>query len=336
MAAIASAPETKTPINTNSNHKSIQNNISYAVRQYESCQDWATCGKVEGDNGFDYIIVADSHGKRLGKKDWFIKKYMQRDWGSFLQNPEWRKILISESSDGWRSGQTIFTTILIGTTFTCIKIFKDRIETSWIGDSSAKIYKINETPYVVWSTKDHDYCNTDDIAAMEQYYIRDSKIRSEHKEFDRPYFRKQKAWDIKAIGPTTMTNVQSYYFTVSAKLNRNNVPNGITDKTNMTRCLGHSGKFSVLGFDTQTIPLEEGEKYKIVAGTDGFWGVMSDDDINIISNTDNDASTLCEIAFERWGQPWLHKPPAPYMEKNNVIIPEHNRDDIAVAIWSNM
>ena len=64
--------EEKTPVDTGSSYKFKLEKISYAVSQNENKQDWATGGTVEGL--FDYIIVADSHGKCNGKKDLFIKK----------------------------------------------------------------------------------------------------------------------------------------------------------------------------------------------------------------------------------------------------------------------
>lgn len=120
--------EEKTPVDTGSSYKFKLEKISYAVSQNENKQDWATGGTVEGL--FDYIIVADSHGKCNGKKDLFIKKFSNINWGEYLQNPEWKTILSNECENIEGIGKTM----RIGTTFTCVKIYKDYFEISWIGD----------------------------------------------------------------------------------------------------------------------------------------------------------------------------------------------------------
>ena len=50
MAAMAyvTSQEHKVPVDTGACHSNISKNMSYAVNQNQSKQDWALCGEVEG------------------------------------------------------------------------------------------------------------------------------------------------------------------------------------------------------------------------------------------------------------------------------------------------
>lgn len=326
MAAMAYklTSEHKVPVDSRSSYYSITKNMSYAVNQNKNKQDWAVCGKVEGK--FEYIIVADSHGKCKGQGDLFIKKFNSINWGEYLQNPEWTIQLERECENIKNIGKTTYA----GTTFTCIKIFKDRFETSWIGDSTAKIiaYGKGEEPsksYILWKTKDHDARNQEDIVALEEHY----KNGGPNSDFK---YIKKFAWDIQAISPTTIGNIKSFNFTLLPTSNSH-----LRDGTNMTRSLGHGGLFNrVLGFQSEVIPRIEDEKYKIIAATDGFWQVMCEEDQQSINaSLENGAEILANIARERWNQSWVHSPPPPNKIINGVKIPKWNHDDIGVAVWHN-
>ena len=326
MAAMAYviSQEHKTPVDTRASHSNTSKNLSYAVSQNKNKQDWAVCGEVEGK--FQFIIVADSHGKCKGKGDIFIKKFNPINWSEYLQNPDWTTNLERECENIKNIGKTTFA----GTTFTCVKIFPDRFEASWIGDSTAKIiaYGKSEEPlksYIMWKTKDHDARNQEDITALEEYY----KMGGSYSHFN---YTKNFAWDIQAINPTTIGNIKSFKF--------NLLPIGssyLKDGTNMTRSLGHGGLFNqALGFQTEVIPRVKDENYKIIAATDGFWQVMSEQDEQTINaSLENDAQHLATIARERWNQSWDHSPPAPHKLAKGIKIPKWNHDDVGVAVWHN-
>lgn len=315
--------EEKFPVDSGSSHQSKLENISYAVSQNKNKQDWATGGTVEGL--FDYIIVADSHGKCNGKKDLFIKMFSNINWGEYLQNPEWKTILSNQCENIEGIGKTM----RIGTTFTCVKIYQEYFEISWIGDSSAKIISYGTTSepsksQIIWKTKEHDARNKEDIRVLEEHYL-PQKINGIS------LFKKKFAWDIQATSPTTIENIKSYVFTINSKNSY-----GI-ESLNMTRSLGHSGLFNrELGFQTEIIPRKSNDLYKIIAATDGFWPVMcEEDEKNINALLENGASELCSIARKRWEKPWTHLPPDPSQKQDNVIIPKWNHDDIGVAVWNN-
>ena len=322
--AYVKSQEQKIPVDSGASHSNISKNLSYAVNQNKNKQDWATCGEVEGK--FQYIIVADSHGKCKGQKDIFIKKFNSIEWGEYLQHPDWTTQLVRECESIENIGKTTFS----GSTFTCIKIFDYRFEVNWIGDSTAKIigYGKSEEPsksYIMWKTKDHDSRNQDDINALETYY----KLGGANSHYN---YTKKFAWDIQAINPTTIGNIKSFKFGLLPDSSSH-----IKDSTNMTRCLGHGGLFSqALGFQTEVIPRMNDEKYKVVAATDGFWQVMcEEDEQSINASLKNGAQHLATIARERWNQSWDHSPPAPHKPAKGIKIPKWNHDDVGVAVWHN-
>jgi len=281
--------------------ESTSTTYSHHIIQNTSKQDFATSGShnpIE-NSSVGHIIVADSHGSGINK-DYYTKMFNNLNWTEFL-----RKLPIM--GIGWceklmEKCNNKENTRGIGTTFTCVKITPEHFEVTWIGDSSAKIYKDGE---LIWKTKDHDYDNTEDI---EKYKLTDNiKIKD--------------AWDIQASSSTVMTSKK-------AKLIKIN-----SEGTNMTRCLGHKGHFAQLGFETKKITREEGE-YKVIVASDGFWQVMSDEDTAFICDKENTAEILATKARQRWEQPWEHDDTMGRITKG-VTIPNHNWDDVAVATWSN-
>ena len=281
--------------------ESTSTTYSHHIIQNTSKQDFATSGShnhIE-NSPVSHIVVADSHGSGINK-DYYTTMFSNINWAEFL-----RKLPIT--SIGWREKlmekcNNKVNTNGIGTTFTCVKVTPEHFEVTWIGDSSAKIYKDGE---LVWKTKDHDYDNTEDI---EKYKLIDN-------------FKIKDAWDIQASSSTVMTSKK-------AKLIKIN-----SEGTNMTRCLGHKGHFAQLGFETKKITREEGE-YKVIVASDGFWQVMSAEDTAFICDKENTAEILTTKARQRWEQHWDHDDTMGRITKG-VTIPSHNWDDVAVSTWSN-
>jgi len=267
------------------------NKISHNIIQNMSKQDFATSGLTQD---FEYLVVADSHGRGFNK-DYYTNMFKSLSWGVFLADETWRERLIKLCDNANMSR-------LIGTTFTCVKITSEHFEVTWIGDSSAKIFKDGN---LVWMTKDHDYDNEEDIEKLKQF----------------EGFTCKDAWDIQATSHIRMTSKKAKQIRIKG------------ETTNMTRSLGHRGAFSALGFENVIIPRDEGT-YKIVVGSDGFWQVMSDEDTPFILDKENSAEILTRAARNRWEQPWEHDDTMGHITKN-VNIPAHNWDDVAVATWSN-
>ena len=302
MASIATAPiisqSASVPTDTSNNKYTISLQSSFVI-QNESEQDFATYGATDN---FEYIVVADSHGRGFNKQ-FFIELYNSLDWHLLLAKDTWREDIIT---------MTNIDTAQVGSTLTVWKIFKDKFECSWIGDSSAKIwgFDIDGNQVMNWKTKDHDYNNKEDYETM----------MTELEKF--PDFTTRDAWDIQAKTSDTMLSVKAKLFKIGYE--------GI----NMTRALGHKGCYTPLGFDTVYIPREKDMTYRIVTATDGFWQVMSDKDEAFISDKDCFAQRLATAARLRWGQSWTHDNSLGVITQN-VKIPKSNWDDVGVSTWSN-
>lgn len=282
------------------NKKQDNSNLSNYVIQHLTKQDFATTGSTEN---FEYMIVADSHGgfkKRGLHKHWFVSTFKSIDWSSLLSKINWIDILMKLCNTRLTKD--------IGSTFTCIKITATNFEISWIGDSTAKIYN-KENGELVWQTNDHNYDNKNDIDTIKKY--RKCVIKDD--------------WDIQATSSDKMTSKRAKTFNYTKEL----------EIMNMTRSLGHCGCFCWkneqvdMQFETVIVPRKDMVKYKIVAGSDGFWQVMSPDEENLI--IDHNAEFLATRAREKWAQPWDHDNTKEIIK--DIKIPRHNWDDIAVATW---
>ena len=137
-----------------------------------------------------------------------------------------------------------------------------------------------------------------------------------------PNFTTCDTWDIQAKTPDTMLSIKSKIFKIGY------------EGMNMSRALGHKGWYTPLGFDTVYIPREKDMTYRIVTATDGFWQVMSDEDIPFIVNKTHFAQCLATKARQRWGQSWTHDNSLGGLTQN-IKIPKSNWDDVGVATWSN-
>jgi len=228
-----------------------------------------------------------------------IDLFEATDWSQFLSTNSWREDIIKNTSGT--------NTLATGATFTVVQIYQDRFECSWIGDSSAKIY---EGASLLWRTEDHNYNNKNDYKTM----LLDDELF--------PNLRIIATNDIQATTPTIMLSVPAKIFRMGVE--------GI----NMTRALGHQGRYAKYGFDTAIIPRKNEETYKIVTATDGFWQVMCDEDELFIMDNGINAQHLAKKARERWEQAWIHDDSQGHITEN-AYLPSHNWDDIGVTIWSN-
>ena len=127
--------------------------INHAIKQAQSKQDFATSGS---NDEFDFIVVADTHGRGNSK---FVLKFMFEsiDWNELLSHEYFFEELQNKIKK--------IDTHQIGSTLSVCKIFPDRFETYWVGDSTIKIFKNTEE---IYKTKDHDYNNKEDIDRIKQ------------------------------------------------------------------------------------------------------------------------------------------------------------------------
>ncbi len=272
-------------------------NISHAIKQAKTQQDFATSG-TSNNGEFDFIISADSHGRDVATKSFFTNLFSELDWREILQENNFFELIQNKIKKE--------NTFQIGSTLSVCKVFPDRFEVFWIGDSTTKIYKDG---LEIWKSKDHDYNNEEEIERIQGINT---------------FIRFKVAEDAIAISPTKIKKVKAKIFHFG--------DNYKTDSINMTHSLGHNqntGDF----ISHETIPREEGATYKAVTGSDGFWQVMSESDSANISSKCADSQTLVNMADQRWHQGWKldHKG----KEWDNIKFPEWNIDDVCVACWCN-
>lgn len=306
-----------------SESKSIEKKeISSHTIQASSSQDFATTGTYNPsgyteEESFDFIVVADSHGgNSSGNKSFYTDMFKLINWGKLLAGRDetavginWQRHIKTLTTSG---NYGITDTYRLGTTLTIWKIYTDRFECFWIGDSSSKLYSENE---IIFKTKDHDYKNEEEI----------QRIISEGGT-------SKPAWDIQMKDKKTLLSIRSKIIGFGL------------DKTNMSRVLGHRGSFLkgldsltrvewFSPFDYQIIPRDSSKSYKIVTGSDGFWQMTCDEDNEFISDITNTSNELALEARRRWEDTWKWDNSVGEIQES-VSLPSSNIDDICVATWS--
>ena len=271
-----------------------QPTITSAVKQNISAQDFAFSGSSEN---FDYIGVADEHGKVLNAL-YPTTIFKNLIWDTFLQSPTYFQTIIEKTS--------VFETNGVGSTLCICKIYDDRFEFSWVGDSTGKLYKNGEC---IFKTLDHDRNNVSENLRLNDDW--DVVVQTEKKG--------QPIWDIEIVNPTTIKSVKATLY----NFRYNNT-------INFTHALGHAG---VTGkhFSTETIPREKDASYKVVCGTDGLWAMVCEEDSEFVGKNETTAENLVELAAKRWRQEWNHDNGS-FITKG-ARFPEHNIDDVGAACW---
>ena len=281
--------------------------------QASSGQDFVTVGQYSGkkcaendlvgvennttcdEEAFDYLIVADGHGRyNFRDKTLYLRLFGEIDWSEFLANSKWKENLIEKTSGSDTSG--------IGTTVTIFKIYEDRFECHWVGDSTGKIYSGTE---LIFKTKDHDYNNIEELGRLKN-------LGGSHKS----------AWDITLKDSTTILSCEAKIISINAQ------------QTNMTRTLGHMASFldEHHGFESVIIPREKDKSYKVIAGTDGFWGMTCGGDMEFISDISKSSRDLALLTRARWESKWMWDDGHGKIE-TDVQIPSSNVDDLCLAVW---
>ena len=265
-------------------------------KQASTKQDYAFHG-ISDDKTFEYVGVADGHGSARsagGHKDFVIDLLRSINWSKELQEPDFFQNLIKRTNIEKSNG--------CGSTLCVFKIYPDRFECTWVGDSSGKIYSEGKC---VWRTTDHDRDNIKEIARVIKL---PNKVPITH------------SWDIIVVDPTMIRSVRSKLFHFSPG-NTINMPNS----------LGHVG-LTGEHISTEIIPRVTFKQYNIVAGTDGLWAMTYDGDETMLSNPEMTSELIGPLIDQRWRQEWNH-------DNTHDITPgicfeEDNIDDVAIATWS--
>lgn len=188
-----------------------------------------------------------------------------------------------------------------GATFSCVKIFANRIECRSVGDSEIWVYKNGER---VYNSPVHNWHNLEERERIRMSGIR-AKPRPDYvpvllsptKIQMEPSFRVQ--WISFATSSATISGATSAV-TSCTKARPSNPPDRLVFVP--TQSLGHRG-ITGLQAAIQTIWFEPSDVCKVIVGSDGFWDmIMSDCDKEILCS--GSATELAELAEKRWRQEW--------------------------------
>lgn len=268
------------------------------IKQASSKQDFAFHGK-SNNKTFDYLGVADAHGKLLtALYPTTILKNM--NFSIDLQDEDFFEKIMEKTN--------IKESDSVGSTLCICKVFEDRFEFSWVGDSTGKLYKEGSC---IWQTKDHDQNNEEEQQRLEDH---DVKIITKD-PFGKPIL------DIKVKNPTTIEMVPAKLYEFLYK-----------NRINFTHSLGHSG-LTGSHISKEVIIREPGVSYKVVCATDGLWAMVCDEDHEFISDPKHSSEDIVEFASKRWRQTWKQEYNGKIIS-SGVKFPESNIDDIGVSVWS--
>jgi len=269
------------------------------IKQASSKQDFVFHGKTNNKT-FDYLGVADAHGKVLNAlyPTSILKKM---DFSIDLQDEKFFEKIIEKTN--------IEKSNNVGSTLCICKVFEDRFEFYWIGDSTCKLYKEGS---FIWQTKDHDQNNEEEQKRLEE----DPDVKIITKD---PFGKK--ILDIKIKNHTTieMVPVKLYEFLYKNRIN-------------FTHSLGHMG-LTGSHISKETIQRLPGISYKVVCATDGLWAMVCDEDHEFIGDPKNSSEDIVKFADKRWRQSWKQEYKGEIIG-NDVKFPESNIDDIGVSVWS--
>jgi serine/threonine protein phosphatase PrpC len=277
----------------------IFTNMNSFIKQASAKQDFTFYGQSD-DKKFDYIGVADAHGKLLNAlyPTTILKKL---NFSIDLQNEDFFEKIMEKTNIEESNG--------VGSTLCICRVFPDKFEFSWVGDSTGKLYKEGTC---IWQTKDHDGFNKDEQKRLEA----DDDVCIKTKD---PLG--EQIFDIKVKNPTTikMVHAKVYHF-----LYNNHI--------SFTHSLGHSG-LTGSHISKEIIPREPGVSYKAICATDGLWAMVCEDDHELIGNPKVSSEEIVKFADERWHQSWKQEYNGQIIN-NDVKFPKSNIDDIGVSVWS--
>lgn len=279
--------------------------LTFHTIQASTKQDFSITGKT-CDGKYSFLVVADGHGRWSTHTINYLRAV---DWTKVISDDNFMERIIKDTNELRTRGE--------GSTLSVVRILDNHIiagghgdvgiqggdiEVFFIGDSSVKIYCDGNQ---IYRTKDHDCNNAEEVKRI----METCNMRG---------IQRDGVWDIEVVDEETIKSVPSAIFDF-----------GGTDTINMTNALGHNGRTGpILGYNK--IRMNSDKTYKIVAGSDGFWGMTCVADHEFIAEEKQDATTLAEFAHARWHQKWKHDNTQQIV--HNVMFPKDNIDDLCVAV----
>ena len=244
---------------------------------------------------FSWIVVFDGHGSN--KCINFIRQIPIEDMIEFIisDNPIEN---LSEYIDN-----NLVLESSSGSTMCLIKIYLNRIICINCGDSQAAIYKNGKIEFI---TEEHNYKNEKEKLRLENNvnYLPSSNIQIEDNN--------------------TLISVYSEYIEWEGEN---------YTKLACSQCLGHDGITGCVP-DTVIIPITNGDRFKVILGSDGLWDmIMKDNEEEIGELYGMNAEQIMNKVVDRWLQPWNM-----IDRVNNNPIIHHSKykpyqcDDIAIVV----
>jgi len=215
---------------------------------------------------FSWIVVFDGHGSNECIN--FIRQIPIEDMIEFIisDNPIEN---LSEYIDN-----NLVLESSSGSTMCLIKIYLNRIICINCGDSQADIYKNGKIEFI---TEEHNYKNEKEKLRLENNvnYLPSSNIQIEDNN--------------------TLISVYSEYIEWEGEN---------YTKLACSQCLGHDGITGCVP-DTVIIPITNGDRFKVILGSDGLWDmIMKDNEEEIGELYGMNAEQIMNKVVDRWLQPW--------------------------------
>jgi serine/threonine protein phosphatase PrpC len=279
------------------------------TKQLDRKQDFSKVGSgkyIETDETFDYIVIADGHGKDINGKCTVIDFLRELNWEHILSNntdPINAILDLLASHNAGRSKRT-------GSTLSLARIFKNRCETWNIGDSMISIYVDGLLSY---TSPTHTLENPAERKRIEDRGLKIVK--------DNAY----KTIACEECNEIMSRQVDITLFDISIQLT-----------LSPTQSIGHAGLTGIIP-EYNILEYDPSQHIRVVAFSDGFSDMFCDVEQDHQDLQTKTATELVEKAEMRWSQLWKV-----YTKQKDSDEYEYfgessfgSADDISVAVWDN-
>ena len=266
-----------------------------SINPLGSNQDYVTTGKTDS---YSYIVLADGHG--FGQLSNKLKEF------------DWHNITSRNTASGILS--EINKEILIrctslhkdGATISIVKIFKDKINAYWMGDSQIHI-KVNDNYY---KSENHNIFN--------------------QKELERVQTISTPTFSVKILDDKNCQAQKNGYF-----IFKNNKEE--EEPLAFSRSLGHDF-ITLQELEEKEISVTDEDNIAILVASDGLYDVLYEE-YPLNTYPDKESSFFVELATARWKQEWIYHIPEEYRATDTQYAPSKSRfpkddwDDVSVAVF---
>ena len=273
------------------------------IKQASSAQDFATSG-VSASGKYRFCVVADGHGSESKTID-----YLRGiSWDKMIDMEGFMEKIIADTNELSRRGEGSTLSVARITDHRVISgphgdcaVEYGKIELFYVGDSSIKVYHDGKN---IYRSTDHDRNNRSEVKRISET----CNMRG---------IKRDNIWDVEVVDDTTIKSVPAALFDF-----------GERNCINFTNSLGHEGATKP-HFRHDIVAIDHTVDYKVVVGSDGFWGMTHKGDEAMIGSSSTIAQDLVSYADKRWRQCWNHDNTKQIVK--NIRFPTSNIDDIAVS-----